>query len=83
MCTNPWPEINAFQNSPRVWMCDLVEVITQRDEFVVLKKTKYPDAMSASTTLLRCGQQQLWSIDFEHCVINKLPYGMLLNSNLI
>lgn len=44
------------------WMCDLVEVITQRDEFDVLKKTRFDDhPCLPKTTLLRCGQQQLWS----------------------
>ena len=67
-------------------MCDLVEIITQRDESDVPKKTGF-DAHPClpNSTLLRCGQQQLChGVDFEQRVINKLPHGMLLNnSNLI
>ena len=75
--------INAFQNSLHVWMCDLVEVITQRDEYDVLKKTRL--MITHVCQRLHCSDvvNNNSGVDFEHCVINKSPYGMLLNSNLI
>ena len=41
--------------------------------------------MSHASQRLQCSDvvNNNFTIEFEQCVINRLPYGMLLNSNLI